>query len=54
MGKLWVLRSKEKEKLNTFLREKIAGESKEKAELGCLEIPRNLGSSGYATGPGWD
>ena len=54
MSKLWALRSKEKEKLSPLLREKIVGESREKAELGCLEIPKNLGSSRYATGPGWD
>ena len=32
------------------LREKIVGELKEKAELGYLGIPKNLGSSGYVVG----
>ena len=51
-GQVLGLMKQRKEKFSSAqpLREKIVGELKEKAELGYLGIPRNLGSSGYAAG----
>ena len=53
-GKLWALRNKEKRSSDQPLKEKIAGEPREKIEPGYLGIPKSLGSSGYAVGPGWE
>jgi len=52
MGKPWALGNKEKKKFCPTLKRKIAWEPREKTEPRYLGIPRSLGSSGYAAGPG--